>query len=63
MSPTSVEPHSITHVQQNVIPHLTSQMAQMQLSSGGVCILMFYFILINTGFFVKTIFVRLLKFC
>jgi len=35
MSPTSVEPHSITHVQQSVIPHLTSQMAQMQLPSGG----------------------------
>ena len=39
MSPTSVEPHSITHVQQSVIPQLTSQMAQMQLSSGGVCIM------------------------
>ena len=39
MSPTSVEPHSITHVQQNVIPQLTSQMAQMQLPSGGVCII------------------------
>ena len=36
MSPTSVEPQNMTHVQQSVIPHLTNQMAQMQLSSGGV---------------------------
>ena len=26
----------MTHVQQSVIPHLSNQMAQMQLSSGGV---------------------------
>eukprot|EP00794_Sanderia_malayensis_P003150 gene3150-3619_t len=35
LSPTSVEPHSIAHVQQNVMPHLTNQMAHMQLPSGG----------------------------
>ncbi|XP_065053615.1 RNA-binding motif, single-stranded-interacting protein 2-like isoform X1 [Rhopilema esculentum] len=35
MSPTSVDPPAITHFQQNVMPHLTSQMAQMQLPSGG----------------------------
>lgn len=38
MSPTSVEPMNMTHVQQqqNVMPqHLTNQMAQMQLSNGA----------------------------
>ena len=42
MSPTSVEPMNMTHVQQqqNVMPqHLTNQMAQMQLSNGAVSLI------------------------